>query len=264
VRIADKIIVEALRLRDVAVSGVWVGRKYTAVVLANGAAGVALTQPADWFALCADELSQSQRLELEGTLQAAEDRARKEHTSHSLVAQLASGDPIEAAAGLACVNALANRPHVGTLPGDLLDHLEVRPTDAVAMIGYFAPLVAPLSEQARMLHIFERQPREGALPAERAYDLLPDCDIAIITAGTLSNGSIDPLLRAAAPCREVALVGASTPLLPAAFLDTPVTWLSGSVVIDVEQTVKAISAGGGRREFSRYLRKGNLPCERRL
>ena len=132
-------------------------------------------------------------------------------SSAELVENLRSPDSVTAAVALAAVNALVNRADVSLLPGDLLDYLAVRPEDIVGMVGFFGPLVRPLRSRCRHLHIFERRDEGDCLPADEAYELLPKCDIAIITSGTITNGSIDGLLAACASCREVAMVGASTP-----------------------------------------------------
>ncbi|NLT34798.1 MAG: DUF364 domain-containing protein [Gaiellales bacterium] len=243
-----------------------VGRKYTAVTLQDGAVGVALTQLPEPLGCCGEhDLAPQAGGEAARVLAEANERLAGLRWSRDVVALLASDNSVERAAGLACANALANRTTVPMLPGDLLQHLRVRPEDVVGMVGFFGPLVGPLQAKSARLHVFERKDGDGSLlPAEAAFDLLPRCDIAVITSGTITNGTIDRLLQAAGSCREVAMVGASTPLLAAVFRDSPVTWLSGSVVTEGELTVKVISEGGGRKEFNSYLRKGNIPCMRRV
>ncbi len=236
------------------VSDIVVGRKYSAVQLVDGSAGVALTQHPVWSAGCCGDPDAGVAPPQAG----AAFQGYIGRSSAELVENLRSPDSVTAAVALAAVNALVNRADVPLLPGDLLEYLAVRPEDIVGMVGFFGPLVRPLRSRCRHLHIFERRDEGDCLPADEAYEVLPKCDIAIITSGTITNGSIDGLLAACASCREVAMVGASTPMLPSAFADTPVTWLSGSVVADVAHTVEIVAAGGGRKEFNRYLTKGNL------
>jgi uncharacterized protein (DUF4213/DUF364 family) len=95
-------------------------------------------------------------------------------------------------------------------------------------------------------------------PSERALDLLPTCSVALITSTTLITESLDALLGAAAGCREVALLGPSTPLLPEVFVGTPVTWLSGIRIGCPEKVLRVVSEGGGTRTFSPYVQKVNL------
>jgi uncharacterized protein (DUF4213/DUF364 family) len=121
-----------------------------------------------------------------------------------------------------------------------------------------------LQTQAASLTIFERSSSwtVGVQPADRALDLLPTCSVALITSTALITESLDALLEAAAGCREVALLGPSTPLLPEVFAETPVTWLSGIRIENLAQ-VLLVSEGGGTRTFSPYVQKINLRLPRR-
>jgi uncharacterized protein (DUF4213/DUF364 family) len=62
---------------------------------------------------------------------------------------------------------------------------------------------------------------------------------------------------AARSCREVAIIGASTPMLPDAFSATNVTLLSGVVVEEPKEVLRVVSEGGGMRQFKPYIRKVN-------
>jgi len=50
--------------------------------------------------------------------------------------------------------------------------------------------------------------------------------------------------------------GPSTPLVPEVFIGTPVTMLSGVRVID-DAILRAVSEGGGMRQFRPYVREIN-------
>jgi uncharacterized protein len=128
------------------------------------------------------------------------------------------------------------------------------------MIGNFAPIAAALGPRVRSLSVFERieSPNDSIRPAEEAVDELPRCQVALITATSIINHTIEPLLLAARGCREVVVLGASTSLLPEAFAETPVTLLSGVVARDAPGILQVISEGGGMRQFSRYVQKVSL------
>jgi len=181
-------------------------------------------------------------------------------SADQLLKLLASKDPIEAAVGLACANALANVPSPDQVEGDILDHLDICPDDDVAMIGNFAPIVGELRRRARSLTIYERvdAPTGGLRPQEEAPDGLAQCQVALITATAIINRTIVPLLDRARRCREVALLGASTPLAAQAFVGTTVTTLSGVVVQAPAEVLRVVSEGGGMRQFSRFVRKVNV------
>ena len=66
------------------------------------------------------------------------------------------------------------------------------------------------------------------------------------------------VLEAAARCRKVILLGASTPLHSAAFEGTPVNGLSGVCIREPEAVLTVISEGGGTPLLKRHVDKVNL------
>jgi uncharacterized protein (DUF4213/DUF364 family) len=140
--------------------------------------------------------------------------------------------------------------------------LELKPDDHVGMVGCFKPIIQPIHRRVRRLSIFERGQRSapGLFDAHQAYTFLPECSVAVITATTLMNGTIDTLLIAAANCREVVLLGPSTPLVPEVFVNSPggVTVLAGTVVTDTEQILRTVARGGGTRDFGIGVSKVNI------
>jgi uncharacterized protein (DUF4213/DUF364 family) len=181
-------------------------------------------------------------------------------STSEVLAYLASRDPRKVGLALAVANALVNRPSTSYDDGDVLTLLSLRTDDRLAMVGFFAPLLAPLEEMVREVVIFERDTARSkrALPAEQALSELPHCDVAVITSSTLINGTLDGVLAAATNCREVALVGPSTPLVGDVFAPFGVTLLSGTVATEPLNILRVVSEGGGTRSFMRYSHKVNL------
>jgi len=237
------------RDKGAVVSDVRIGLGYTGVMLDDNRAGVAYTFREEAIGGCSVFRSL---------------RPLSGRHSSELVALLPSDDPIEAAVGLACVNALVNVEDVRFQTGDVLKHLDLRSDDHVGMVGYFGPLVRILEERVRTLTVFEKlgQPSDLIRPAEEAEDKLPECQIAIITATSIINHSIDHLLEAAAKCREVVVLGASTTLMSEAFFTRNVTLLSGIVVQKPREVLRIVSEGGGMRYFGPHIRKVCLRVSR--
>jgi len=228
--------------REATVADVRIGLGYTAVRLADGRTGVAYTF----------------RDQAQGGCSVFNGRRPLSGRAVSdLLPLIELHDAIEAGVGLACANALGNQQKPGHLIGDILEHLDVQPEDDVAMVGNFGPLVETLRSSARSLTIFERVTAPTGLlrPQEEALAVIPRCQIVLITATSIINHSIDPLLQAARECREVVLLGASTPLIPEAFSAARVTMLSGVVVTAAEEVLRIVSEGGGMRQFGPYVRK---------
>lgn len=64
---------------------------------------------------------------------------------------------------------------------------------------------------------------------------------------------MDRLLEAASDCREVVILGASTPLLAEVFLPRRVILLSGVIVLEPQEIVRIVSEGGGMRYFGPHV-----------
>jgi len=236
------------------VAEVRIGLIYTAVRLDDGATGLGLTFR-DELPECCSALSRLSPL--------------AGRSAADLLALLPSAGRVEAALGLACANALVARRHARGQgdpldDGDLLQHLDLRPGDRVGMVGDFKPMVRAVRARVGELVIFEQvtEPTAELRPAHEAHTELPRCDVALITATTLINHTLDALLAACRGCREVALLGASTPLLGAAFAGTPVSLLSGVLLPDPEFVLQTVSEAGGMRGFKHCVRKVNLRVSR--
>jgi hypothetical protein len=169
-------------------------------------------------------------------------------------------NPLEIAMGLATANALIEPP-----PTDAVDdreattYLNLQKGVKVAMVGLFAPLVARIQATGAELTIIEKNSaRIEILGDAEKKDALKSCDVAIITATTLINNTFEETINLLGTPRAVALMGPSTPLLPAIFRNTQVTHLGGAIVADSAQVMQIISEGGGTPALRPCLRFVNL------
>ena len=87
---------------------------------------------------------------------------------------------------------------------------------------------------------------------------LPGCQIALITSTSILNGTIDDLLCVTEGFREVVMLGPSTPLVPEVFQETPVSCLSGVIVVRPMEILQIVSEGGGTRYFHNAVDKVNI------
>jgi len=229
------------RVRDVRI-----GLGYTAVQLDDGRTGVAYTLG---------------REQLRGCTAFAGRRPIAGRPAIEALRYLDSQGLVESVVGLATANAIANSAPSQGLTGDVLKSVTFFPTDAVAMVGFFGPLVAELQGQVAELEIFEEQTRR--LPhlrnASDAVSAIPKYDVALITSTTILNDTVDELLEAAGDCREVVLLGPSTPLITKVFGEVPVTWLCGITVDAADGLLRVVSEGGGTRLFRPFVTKWNIP-----
>jgi len=222
-----------------------VGHRYAAVRLDNGQVGLAFTFHEDSMGGC-------------GAL--GDRSALLGRSAFDLLSLFDSTDKVESAVALATLNGFTNKTKAGLVEGDVLEHLRISPDDTIGMIGYFAPMVPVLQKRASSLKVFEQieRPEGDVLPESEAYKQLPSCQVVLITSTSIVNHTIDGILDAAHLCREVVLLGASTPMLPEAFAGTPVTLLSGVVVTRPQEIMDIVGTGGGMRLFKNHIRKVNL------
>jgi uncharacterized protein (DUF4213/DUF364 family) len=215
------------------------------VQLDSGAVGVAYTFPKS--RICHDGAEFEQRPLAGGK-------------ASLLLNGLGGKDLLASTLGLATANALLAcyplRPEVRE--GDILDTLQLRDGDRVCMVGCFVPVLTTLQSRQISVTAVDQVPKPGSLPAQEVEQLLPRCQVAIVTATSLINSTFDHLLELSCQCREVALLGPSTPLAPEAFSGTPVTCLAGIRVQEPGTVLQSIAEGQGFRVFKRYVRKVHM------
>jgi hypothetical protein len=244
-----KNIPEAFQLK---VKNVCIGLRYTAVQLENGYLGLCATLPS--------ELSLEDRgLQL--------DSGRLAGSLLFDLARLAgSWIPAESTVGLAAINAAsqmlferrAEAYEVST--GNLMAELKVKGNDKVVMVGNIKPIASFLEDVAGELYVLERDPRlrGGNLPDTACEEYLPRADIAIITASTLINGTIDRLLELTRGAREVILVGPTSPITPEPLFNHGVTIVSGVQVLSSDAALRIVMEGGGAKQLQEVCQLVNV------
>ncbi|MDY6796705.1 MAG: DUF364 domain-containing protein [Actinomycetota bacterium] len=162
-----------------------------------------------------------------------------------LLPWMESTSVISSALALAAANAVLSPPH-DAHSEDLLRILSLQPGEKVVTVGRFKPMEQLLEEKGIHVEVVEW--------GDPIY-ALDDCDIALITATTIINNTLEGLLRHPIGAREVVLLGPSTPYAPSALLATPVTLLAGSVVGDPERARRVVCEGGGTQTMGKALLK---------
>jgi uncharacterized protein (DUF4213/DUF364 family) len=167
-------------------------------------------------------------------------------------------NPLEKALGLSTANALL-QPLACNDERDSLAIMNLTPNDHVAMVGLFSPMVPKIEATRAKLSIIERDPsRMAVIDKKESGRILQECTVAIITATTILNNTLEETLSSLGHPRHVAILGPSTPLCPEIFQNTPVTHLGGAIVRDADKVMQIISEGGGTRTMRPFLRFVNL------
>ena len=166
---------------------------------------------------------------------------------------------LEIAIGVATANALIKPSPDNIDDREATTYLNLQKGTKVVMVGLFSPLVARIQSTGAELTIIERNSaRIEILRDAEQKDALKSCDVAIITATTLLNSTFEETVNSLGKPRAVAIIGPSTPLLPAIYDQTPVTHLGGAMVTNSERVMQIISEGGGTPALRPYLRFVNL------
>lgn len=167
---------------------------------------------------------------------------------------------------LAVANAVFSRRINPDAAGDVIDQLHLEPGTRVGMVGHFRPLVPVIKQKGAMLSIFDIHPDpvSGIHSPDDMPDLLPDCDTVLVTATSIINQTFDDILAHAAKCPHIAVLGPSTPLLPACYEGTRVSTVSGVIARDTPSLIRAVVEAGGTKAFIRYTDKVNIQMQGRV
>lgn len=222
-----------------------VGLSYVGVKLDNGAAGLA--------AVLRDITPKDCTVLAEAGTYAGSTAA------DTLKYLIAGKNALHRAIGLATANALVDPLADEVEDREASTYLNLQSGEKVAMVGLFSPLVERIRATGAILTVIEKNPqRLELLSPDEKQQALKDCDVAIITATTLLNNTLEETIGFLGEPRSVVLMGPSTPLMPAIFRHTPVTHLGGVVVADSVRVLQIISEGGGTPALRPYLRFVNL------
>jgi uncharacterized protein len=174
-----------------------------------------------------------------------------EQTSANELAQWAfSSNIVMASLGLAAINALLPRqPQLWGEENASAIIARFGVGKRVAMVGRF-PFATELLPLVGELLILEQNPGPDDFPAETAPEVLPGADVVAITGMTISNHTLEDLLRLCNPQAKVVLLGPSTPLSPV-FFDYGVDVISGAVVTEIQPVLRIVSQGGNFRQVHR-------------
>ncbi len=227
---------------ELTISDVRLGLGYSCVELNDGSTGVAWTPNRSPTGSCT-------HLRYAGSLLGL---AAKESLSW-----LNSDTMLERAVGLATFNALNSKVSRNLLDDEAISLLKLQAGEHVVMIGHFAPIVQRIEKTGCRLEIIELDPGKpgdlGILNSRQDFSALAHCDVAIITATSIINKTIDALLAAIHHSRAAILLGPSTPVCPEAFADSRITQLSGAYVLQPEKIKAIISQGGGTMLMKKFL-----------
>ncbi|MGA8179510.1 MAG: DUF364 domain-containing protein [Desulfobacterales bacterium] len=171
-----------------------------------------------------------------------------DETPGDLVQMAYSESILEAAIGMAAINSL--------LEVDLDSCIELNAAELilqkgegkkVVIVGHF-PFISRIREKAKALWVIEKNPRQGDLREKEADRLIPQADVVAITGTSLTNHTIEHLLKLCNTESYIVMLGDTVPLSPVLF-DYGVNALSGTRVIDADLALRCVSQGANFRQI---------------
>ena len=237
------------------VDRVAVGLFFTGVKLSNGAGGVSYTPVKDIpQAVCCP--SSAARIfdpvKITG-MPAAE-----------VLAALSSREPVKTAIAIAALNAFSASCFERGLTDDYriqqntdaVDVVRMPAESSVAVVGAFVPILRKLKTRGGRWWVIEQDPQtlkgdelDHFLPADQSAETISAADVLIITGVTLVNHTLEPILKAARPDAEVAVIGPTASMLPEALFDQGVRVVGGVWVKKPDELLDVLAAGGSGYHF---------------
>ena len=227
----------------------WTGSKdgeFGAVELDSGALGLS-------YVLLNDTLV---------ALTGADGQALEGSDALALARRWRDGSGAERTLGFAAVNALSR--HVldagGRVPPDAPDSiggLDPQPGDHVGMVGFFPPLVKPVTACGARLTVLElRADLAGQHPGFTVSldpAALGDCNKVLMTSTVLLNDTLDSVLHHCRQARRVAMIGPGAGCLPEPLFDRGVGTVGGTWIVDRTGFVQALRLGDAWGRFARKV-----------
>jgi uncharacterized protein (DUF4213/DUF364 family) len=232
-----------------------IGLFFSGAKLSNGAAGVSYTPVKDIpQAVCCPSSAGRifDPLKIKG-MQAAE-----------VLTALTSKEPIKATIAIATLNALSaicwerglTDNYSIQMNIDAVDAVRMPAESSVAVIGAFVPILRKLKTRGGRWWVIEQDPQtlksdemDHFIPADQYAETVSAADVLIVTGVTLVNHTLEPILKAARPDAEIAVIGPTAGMLPGALFERGVRVVGGVWVKKPGELLDVLAAGGSGYHF---------------
>ena len=177
---------------------------------------------------------------------------------------LPSKEPIKAAIAIATLNALSAICWERGLTDnyriqiniDAVDVVRMPAESSVAVIGAFVPILRKLKARGGRWWVIEQDPQtlkgdemDHFIPADQSEETISAADVLIITGVTLVNHTLEPILKAARPDAEIAVIGPTASMLPEALFAHGARVVGGVWVKKPDELLDVLAAGGSGYHF---------------
>jgi uncharacterized protein (DUF4213/DUF364 family) len=171
-----------------------------------------------------------------------------EYSAQELAGLLRSDSTMEAALGMAAVNALLEVDESRLTDRNASDEIICRGKGKrVVIVGHF-PFIPAVRQAVGHLDVLELDPGPGELPPLAASQVIPQADVVAITGTSLLNRTFEGLVEICRPGAFVLVLGPTTPLSPRLF-DYGVDLIAGTQVLDPVQALASAGQGAIFRQM---------------
>jgi hypothetical protein len=163
-----------------------------------------------------------------------------DHDAQQLAGLLRARSPMEAALGMATVNALLQVDEAALVDRNASEEIIRRGEgNRVVVVGHF-PFIPKVRRAVGHLDVLELDPGPDELPPVAAEQVIPRADVVAITGTSLVNGTFEGLVRLCRRDAYVLVLGPTSPLSPVLF-EYGVDLIAGTRIVD---PVEALAVAG--------------------
>ena len=156
----------------------------------------------------------------------------------------------EASIGVAGINALVKPKEYKEI--EIFEHILkiAEKHESIGVVGYFKPLIEKLPKD-KQIFVFEKKLYYGFLPDTAEEEIIPKCDLVIITGSTFVNKTIERLLELS---NGYTMIIGPTAILSPVLFDYGADALAGVIVTKPQKALEIVSQGGGRRNLDNVIK----------
>ncbi len=172
----------------------------------------------------------------------------RDRTAQELAGLLRSKSPMEAAVGMATVNALLEVDEAALTDRNAAEEIIRRGQGKrVVIVGHF-PFIGRVRRAVGHLDVLELDPGPDELPSASAAEVIPRADVVAITGTSLVNKTFDGMIQHCRPDAFVLVLGPTSPLSPVLF-DYGVDLVAGTQVVDPSLALAVAGQGAIFRQM---------------
>jgi uncharacterized protein (DUF4213/DUF364 family) len=170
------------------------------------------------------------------------------HEAGELAGLVRSKSPMEAALGMAAVNAMLGVDEATLTDRNASEEICQRGEGKRVVIAGHFPFIPKVRCAVGHLDVLELNPGPGELAIGAAADVIPQADVVALTGTSLVNKTFEDLVQHCRPDAFVLVLGPTSPLSPVLF-DYGVDVIAGTQIVDPLEAMRVAGQGAIFRQM---------------